>query len=192
MQNLPQYMSVHPMVLQHRYAAVMTHQWCVHSLREPLRLFCDFLLLLSWQTGKGVVFRSDQYRYSGLHVSHACSAPGYRVGMLLFARYTTHASSLGLMKGCYSLLLRSIMRSLRGVLPAHRARMCNAYDGKLTLLKPLACLYHSFTLFRVVFRVRSNIKSIATASLETRGSMETNSRWPPRSQIYCVNDPVTH
>ena len=27
------------------------------------------------------------------------------------------------------------------------------------------------------------MKSMATASLHTRGSMLTNSRWPPRSQI---------
>ena len=27
------------------------------------------------------------------------------------------------------------------------------------------------------------MKSMATASLQTRGSMLTNSRWPPRSQI---------
>jgi hypothetical protein len=45
-----------------------------------------------------------------------------------------------------------------------------------TLLKPLACLYHSFTLFRVAFRVKSNMKRMATASLDTSGSMETNSR----------------
>lgn len=55
--------------------------------------------------------------------------------------------------------------------------------GRRTLLKPLACLYHSLTLFNVVFRVRSNMNNIATASFETRGSIETNSRWPPRSQI---------
>lgn len=52
-------------------------------------------------------------------------------------------------------------------------------------MNPLACLYHSFTEFKVVFRVKSNMNKIATASLLTSGSMDTNSRWPPRSQI-CV------
>jgi len=36
---------------------------------------------------------------------------------------------------------------------------------------------------RVLLRVRSNMKRMATASLQTSGSMLTNSRWPPRSQI---------
>jgi len=53
----------------------------------------------------------------------------------------------------------------------------------LTLLKPRACRYHSFTEFKVDFRERSNINRIATASLHTRGSMLTNSRWPPKSQM---------
>ena len=47
---------------------------------------------------------------------------------------------------------------------------------KRTLLKPLACRYHSFTELSVDFRERSNINSIATASLHTSGSMLTNSR----------------
>lgn len=51
------------------------------------------------------------------------------------------------------------------------------------LLKPRPCLYHSLMEFRVLFRVRSNMNKMATASLQTRGSMLTNSRWPPRSQI---------
>jgi hypothetical protein len=38
-------------------------------------------------------------------------------------------------------------------------------------------------LFSVDLRVRSNMKRIATASLQTRGSMLTNSRCPPRSHI---------
>jgi hypothetical protein len=37
--------------------------------------------------------------------------------------------------------------------------------------------------FSVLFRVKSNMKSMATASLQTSGNMFTNSRWPPRSQI---------
>jgi hypothetical protein len=45
-----------------------------------------------------------------------------------------------------------------------------------TLLKPLVCLYHSRMLFNVDFRVKSNMKRIATASLETSGSIDTNSR----------------
>jgi len=32
-------------------------------------------------------------------------------------------------------------------------------------------------------RLRSNMKRIARASLQTSGSMLRNSRWPPRSQI---------
>ena len=46
----------------------------------------------------------------------------------------------------------------------------------LTLLNPLACLYHSLILFNVDLRVRSNMNRMATASFETRGSIETNSR----------------
>jgi hypothetical protein len=34
------------------------------------------------------------------------------------------------------------------------------------------------------------MKRIATASLETRGSMDTNSRCPPRSQIWKVQQDV--
>lgn len=52
-----------------------------------------------------------------------------------------------------------------------------------TLLKPRACRYHSLTELSVDFRERSNMKRMATASLQTRGSMLTNSRWPPRSHI---------
>ena len=52
-----------------------------------------------------------------------------------------------------------------------------------TLLNPRACRYHSLTEFNVDFRDRSNMKRIATASLHTSGSMFTNSRCPPRSQI---------
>jgi hypothetical protein len=53
----------------------------------------------------------------------------------------------------------------------------------LTLLKPLACLYHSLTEFNVLFRDKSNMNKIATASLHTSGNMFTNSRWPPKSHI---------
>lgn len=49
---------------------------------------------------------------------------------------------------------------------------------RLTLLKPLACLYHSFTEFNVDFLDRSNMNRMATASLQTSGNMLTNSRWP--------------
>ncbi len=48
--------------------------------------------------------------------------------------------------------------------------------GIAVLLKPRPCLYHSLIELRVLFRVRSNMKSMATASLQTRGSMLTNSR----------------
>ena len=61
--------------------------------------------------------------------------------------------------------------------PGSKKKLCP------TLLNPLAWRYHSFTEFRVDFRERSNMKRIATASLHTRGSIFTNSRWPPRSQI---------
>jgi hypothetical protein len=49
---------------------------------------------------------------------------------------------------------------------------------KNTLLKPLACRYHSLTLFNVDLRDRSNINKIATASLHTKGNIFTNSRCP--------------
>jgi hypothetical protein len=52
-----------------------------------------------------------------------------------------------------------------------------------TLLNPRAWRYHSFTEFSVDFRERSNMNRIATASLQTSGSMLTNSRWPPKSHI---------
>lgn len=55
--------------------------------------------------------------------------------------------------------------------------------GIAVLLKPRPWRYHSLMELSVLFRVRSNMKSMATASLQTRGSMLTNSRWPPRSQI---------
>ena len=48
----------------------------------------------------------------------------------------------------------------------------------LTRLNPLACRYHSLIEFSVCRRVRSNINKIATASLQTRGSILTNSLWP--------------
>jgi hypothetical protein len=50
-------------------------------------------------------------------------------------------------------------------------------------------------LLSVDFRERSNMNSIATASLHTRGNMLTNSRCPPRSQIentICVFRMETH
>lgn len=47
--------------------------------------------------------------------------------------------------------------------------------GIAVLLNPRAWRYHSLTLFRVDFRVRSNMNRIATASLDTRGSIDTNS-----------------
>ena len=53
----------------------------------------------------------------------------------------------------------------------------------LTLLKPLACLYHSLTEFNVLFLDKSNMNKMATASLQTSGNMFTNSRCPPKSQI---------
>mmetsp|Transcript_1819 Transcript_1819/g.4138 ORF Transcript_1819/g.4138 Transcript_1819/m.4138 type:complete len:225 (-) Transcript_1819:266-940(-) len=46
--------------------------------------------------------------------------------------------------------------------------------------------YHSLTLLSVDLRERSNMKSIADASLQTRGSMLRKSRWPPRSQMLKV------
>jgi len=55
--------------------------------------------------------------------------------------------------------------------------------GIAVLLNPRAWRYHSLTELSVDFRDRSNMKSIATASLQTRGSMFTNSLWPPRSHI---------
>lgn len=51
-----------------------------------------------------------------------------------------------------------------------------ASRSRQTLLNPLACLYHSLILFKVDLRVRSNMNRIATASLDTRGNIETNSR----------------
>lgn len=60
-----------------------------------------------------------------------------------------------------------------------------------TLLKPLAWRYHSLTLLSVAFRVRSNMNRMATASFDTSGSMDTNSRWPPRSHICCQRCPTS-
>jgi hypothetical protein len=57
---------------------------------------------------------------------------------------------------------------------------------RLTRLSPLACRYHSFTLSNVDFLERSNMKNIATASLQTNGSILKNSRCPPRSQMLNV------
>src|SRR6266700_3432507 len=54
---------------------------------------------------------------------------------------------------------------------------------KCTLLNPRACRYHSFTELSVDLRDRSNMNKMATASLQTSGSMFTNSRCPPRSQM---------
>ena len=85
-------------------------------------------------------------------------------------------------------------------------------NGMAVLLKPLACLYlrekkrkeaesmkenergggrraspdHSLTLLSVAFLERSNMKRMATASLQTNGSMFTNSFCPPRSQMLKV------
>jgi hypothetical protein len=43
-------------------------------------------------------------------------------------------------------------------------------------LKPRPCRYHSLIEFNVLFRVKSNMKSMATASLQTNGNIFTNSR----------------
>lgn len=56
-------------------------------------------------------------------------------------------------------------------------------EHEQTLLNPRAWRYHSFTEFSVDFRERSNMNRIATASLQTSGSILTNSRWPPKSHI---------
>jgi hypothetical protein len=48
----------------------------------------------------------------------------------------------------------------------------------ITLLNPRACRYHSLMEFKVDFRVKSNMKRIATASLHTSGNILTNSRCP--------------
>ena len=56
-------------------------------------------------------------------------------------------------------------------------------NGIAVLLKPLPWRYHSLMEFSVLFRVKSNMNKIATASLQTSGSIFTNSRWPPRSQM---------
>jgi hypothetical protein len=52
------------------------------------------------------------------------------------------------------------------------------WTRKRTLLMDRTCRYHSLTLKSVALRVRSNMKRIATASLQTSGSMLMNSRWP--------------
>jgi hypothetical protein len=44
----------------------------------------------------------------------------------------------------------------------------------------------TLTEFSVDFRLRSNMKNVATASLHTSGSMLRNSLWPPRSQMLNV------
>src|SRR5215472_2345103 len=56
-------------------------------------------------------------------------------------------------------------------------------NGMAVLLKPRPCRYHSLIELRVLLRVRSNMNKMATASLQTRGSMLTNSRCPPKSQM---------
>lgn len=64
-------------------------------------------------------------------------------------------------------------------LPAQRTQVSCGREKvlhELALLKPLVCLYHSRILFSVDFLVKSNMKRMATASLDTSGSMETNSR----------------
>lgn len=48
-------------------------------------------------------------------------------------------------------------------------------DGRSrTLLNPRAWRYHSLIELRVLFRVRSNMNKMATASLQTSGSIVTN------------------
>jgi len=59
-------------------------------------------------------------------------------------------------------------------------------NGIAVLLNPRACRYHSLMLLSVDLRERSNMKSNATASLHTSGSIDTNSRCPPRSQMLNV------
>lgn len=52
------------------------------------------------------------------------------------------------------------------------------YFDYIALFNPLACLYHSLKLFKVDFLDKSNVNNIATASLQTRGSMLANSFCP--------------
>ena len=63
-------------------------------------------------------------------------------------------------------------------------------DAKRTSLKPRAWRNHSLILLNVRLRVRSNMNKMALASLLTSGSIETNSRCPPRSQIFEMSDHV--
>lgn len=66
--------------------------------------------------------------------------------------------------------------------PANTSNLVPTRKGIAVLLNPLACLYHSFIELSVLFLERSNMKRIATASLQTSGSMLTNSRWPVRRE----------
>lgn len=56
----------------------------------------------------------------------------------------------------------------------------------ITLLKPRAWRNQSLTLLSVDVLVKSKRKRIACASLQTRGSIFTNSLCPPRSQMLNV------
>jgi hypothetical protein len=81
------------------------------------------------------------------------------------------------------IVFRSYQERNRRLRKALRLNRSNTTVNMLTLLKPLACRYHSLILLSVDFRERSNMNKIATASLQTSGNILTNSRWPPRSHI---------
>ena len=56
-----------------------------------------------------------------------------------------------------------------------------------TLLNPLACRYHSLIEFSVLFLDKSNMNKMATASLQTSGSIVTNLRFFERRKAGGVN-----
>lgn len=85
-------------------------------------------------------------------------------------------------KCCKHIVFRTNQERDRRLRKGIRVKHMKGRAG-LTLLNPLACRYHSFTEFKVDFLDKSNMNNMATASLHTSGSMFTNSRCPPRSQI---------
>lgn len=108
-------------------------------------------------------------------VISSCSSRGYEANMSYFVPIRTGIAV------CESAMTEDATGSLH-----------HPSTTTLTLLNPLACLYHSFTEFKVLFLVKSNMNKIATASLLTRGSIDTNSRCPPRSQIYDCQSTFRH
>lgn len=145
---------------------------CEHTYATKItNLLCGSLLVFWCEVGKVIVFSTDEERNS--RFVEACTDTNLRVSK------SERKGRKGECEGACESATRNITNSSNGhSIPDSQYAHNEMRHVTSTWDVPRACLYHSFMEFSVDVRVRSNINKIATASLQTRGSMFTNSLWP--------------